>query len=438
MTITIHSEPSACTFDITNGVKRTKLANGLTVLTKELHDRPIVSVMIWYRVGARNERPGQTGSSHFLEHMLFKGTDRFAKGEIDLITLKNGGSNNAFTDTDYTAYYFNFAADRWQVALEIEANRMHNNRFVAEEFESEKQVVEDELRLGLDGPWEALEQAVWATAYQQHPYQHPVIGWLADLEGTTREQLEAYYRQWYHPRNATLVITGDIDTEMTLARVQEFFGVLPAGPAPELMNLTEPPQRGERRVTVRKQTELKRLLIGYHVPQVAHPDAYALQILDAILGTGRTSRLYQRLEERDQSVTEVSVALYDRIDPTLLTIHAEIKPEHDPAAVECAITEELERCQQMPVTEAELARARRIIQAQFVMENESASSQALTLGYYETICGFEYLANVFARLDEVTAADVQRAARQYLVTDNRTVGWLMKEQDEGTESLEQS
>src|SRR4030095_4291117 len=152
---------------ITRGVRKTVLANGLTVLTKELHDKPVVATMVWYRVGSRNEELGQTGKSHFLEHMLFKGTDRYKKGEIDLITHLNGGANNAFTWLDFTAYYFTFASDRWDVALEIRANRMRDNTFAQEEFESEKQVVQEELRIGLDGPWEALENEVWAPAFRQ-------------------------------------------------------------------------------------------------------------------------------------------------------------------------------------------------------------------------------------------------------------------------------
>src|SRR5215472_15164661 len=199
-------------------VRRTQLPSGLTILTKEVHTHSIVAAMIWYRVGARNEELGQTGKSHFLEHMLFKGTNRYKKGEIDLITMKNGGANNAFTWLDFTAYYFTFASDRWEEALEIEANRMRNTLFSEEEFASEKQVVEEELRIGLDGPWEALENEVWATAFREHPYHWPTVGWLQDLEAATAPDMKAYYDKWYHPRNATLVLVGDFNTEETLDR----------------------------------------------------------------------------------------------------------------------------------------------------------------------------------------------------------------------------
>jgi zinc protease len=437
MTISHETRPPAAAattldFDLTRGVVRTALPNGLTLLTKEVRHRPLVSSMIWYRVGSRHEQLGLTGQSHFLEHMLFKGTDRYRKGEIDLITLQNGGANNAFTDTDYTAYYFNFASDRWQAALEIEANRMVNNLFEPDEYESEKQVVEEELRIGLDGPWDALEQAFWATAFQQHPYHNPVIGWLDDLERMTREDMVAYYRRWYHPRNAVIVVVGDIETPQVIARVAELFGPLPAGPEPATLGIREQPQRGERRVVVKKQTELERLLVGWHAPEVAHPDSYALQVLDALLGTGKTSRLYKRLEERDQSVTEFSVNYADRADPTLFTVQAEVKPEHDLAAVERAIYDEIEQVKRHGVADAELARAKRLIQARFVLGHEEIADQALALGYYETIYRFEYLAGLFPNIDAVTADDVRRVAREYLTADKRTVGYLLDEDESGT------
>src|SRR5437870_2192689 len=264
-------------------VGRTVLDNGLVVLTKEVHTSPIVTSMIWYRVGSRNEELGQTGKSHFLEHMLFKGTEKYGKGEIDLLTLKNGGANNAFTWLDFTAYYFTFASDRWQAALEIEADRMRNTTFAEEEFESEKQVVEEELRIGLDGPWEVLENEVWATAFRQHPYHWPTVGWLDDLESATAADMKAYYDKWYHPRNATLVIVGDFNSEAARARIEELFAVIPAGPEAQALRIHEPPQRGEKRVVVKKATPVERLLIAYHAPPVAHSDAYVMQVIEAML-----------------------------------------------------------------------------------------------------------------------------------------------------------
>src|SRR5689334_1641068 len=322
---------------LTRGVRKTVLANGLTVLTKELHDKPVVATILWYRVGSRNEELGQTGKSHFLEHMLFKGTEKYGKGAIDLLTLKNGGSNNAFTWLDFTAYYFTFASDRWQTALEIEADRMRNTLFDEAEFESEKQVVEEELRIGLDGPWEVLENEVWATAFRQHPYHWPTVGWLDDLESATGADMKAYYDKWYHPRNATLVLVGDFNTADTIAKVEELFGSIPMGPDAKPLRIVEPQQKGEKRVTVKKETPIERLLIAYHAPAVGHEDSFALQIAEAILSTGKSSRLYQRLVERDQSVTNASASFHDHIDPSLFYIKAEIKPGFELGAVEQSI-----------------------------------------------------------------------------------------------------
>src|SRR2546421_7173363 len=232
----------------TEDVRRTVLDNGFVVLTKEVHTTPIVTSMIWYRVGSRNEELGQTGKSHFLEHMLFKGTDRFKKGEIDLLTLKNGGGNNAFTSHDFTAYYFNFASDRWDVALDIEADRMVNCAFEPDEFEAEKKVVIEELKTGLDSPWGLLHQEEEATAFKVHPYRNPMVGWLQDVERATAEEQQAYYRRYYHPNNAILVLTGDFDSDQVVAKVARAFGSIPAGPAVPSMLLQEPSQRGERRV----------------------------------------------------------------------------------------------------------------------------------------------------------------------------------------------
>src|SRR5215467_891388 len=253
----------------TEDVRRTVLSNGLVVLTKEVHTSPIVTSMIWYRVGSRNEEIGHTGKSHFLEHMLFKGTERFKKGQIDLLTLKNGGGNNAFTSHDFTAYYFSFASDRWKVALEIEADRMTSCAFDPEEFEAEKKVVIEELKTGLDSPWGLLHQEEEAAAFKVHPYRNPIVGWLQDVERATVEEQQAYYRRYYHPNNAILVIAGDFNTDAVLKDVYAAFSSIPEGPQPDPMLLQEPPQRGERRVVVRWRSKVPRLAIAYHAPQIA-------------------------------------------------------------------------------------------------------------------------------------------------------------------------
>lgn len=393
--------------------------------------------MIWYRVGSRNEELGQTGKSHFLEHMLFKGTDRYPKGAIDLTTQLNGGMNNAFTWLDFTAYYFNFASDRWQTALEIEASRMRDTAFAEEEFASEKQVVEEELRVGLDGPWEALENEVWATAFRQHPYHSPTVGWLEDLEAATAADMKAYYDQWYHPRNATLVMVGDFDSDEAQALVEELFGSIPPGPVARPLKVVEPVQRGEKRVVVKRETPVERLLIGYHTPAVGAPDSYTLRVAEAILSTGKSSRLYQRLVDHDKSVTFASATYHDHIDAPLFYFQAELKPGFKLQEVEHAFYDEIERLKQADVSLPELAKAKRLIEADLVLSNEEPLQQAMLLGQYETIAigervsddsrGFHYLDTMLDRINAVNIDDLARSVRKYFTDDNRTVGYLVDE-----------
>src|SRR5881397_3484899 len=378
-------------------VRRTVLDNGLVVLTKEVHTSPIVTAMIWYRVGSRNEELGQTGKSHFLEHMLFKGTERFKKGQIDLITLKNGGGNNAFTSHDFTAYYFNFASDRWDVALEIESDRIINCAFDPEEFEAEKKVVIEELKTGLDSPWGLLLQEQEAAAFKVHPYRNPIVGWLQDVERATVEEQQAYYRRYYHPNNAILVLAGDFETDEVLTKVERAFGSVPAGAPPPPMLLKEPPQRGERRLIVRWRSKVPRLAIAYHAPQIAHVDSYALQVLGVVLSEGKASRFYQRLVEREQSVTFVSAEYGESKDPTLFHIRAEARGD---------------------------------------LSRERTLDQAILLGQIETLYDLDYIDSYLPRINAVTAADVAAACSRYLNEDSRTVALLLSDGSEPVEDDE--
>ena len=420
----------------TEDVTRTVLSNGLVVLTKEVHTSPIVTCMIWYRVGSRNEEMGHTGKSHFLEHMLFKGTERFKKGQIDLLTLKNGGGNNAFTSHDFTAYYFSFASDRWEVALDIEADRMVSCAFDPEEFEAEKKVVIEELKTGLDSPWGLLLQELEATAYKIHPYRSPIVGWLQDVERATVESQQAYYRRYYHPNNATLVVVGDFDTADVLKKIDRAFGSIPAGPKPGAMVLREPPQRGERRIAVRWRSKVPRLAIAYHVPEIAHPDTYALQVLAVVLAEGKASRLYQRMVEREQTVTFVSAEFGESKDPTLFHIRAEARGEHSIEEIEASIYDELGNVEANGVTPHELDRAKHQIEAHFILSRERTLDQAILLGQIETLYGLDYIDSYLQRINDVTPEDIVQVCARYLNEDNRTVGHLISDGSEANEEAE--
>jgi len=422
-------------------VRRTVLDNGLVVLTKELHTSPIVTSMIWYRVGSRNEELGQTGKSHFLEHMLFKGTSRFKKGQIDLLTLKNGGSNNAFTSQDFTAYYFNFASDRWNIALEIEADRMVNCNFDPEEFEAEKKVVIEELKGGLDSPWGLLMQEVNAAAYKVHPYRNPIIGWLNDVERATVEEQQAYYQRNYQPNNAILSIAGDFDTGRVLDQVARQFEGIPAGSRAEPLSINEPVQKGEKRIQVRWRSRVPRIAIAYHAPAIAAPDSYALQLLGIILTEGKSSRLYQRLVERDQTVTFVSADYGESKDPTLFHIRAEGRGKHTAEEIEASIYDELRRVISDGITEVELERAKHQIHAHFVLSRERTADQAMLFGQIESLCGLSYIDTYIPHIAAITTADVSAVCASIFGADNRTVGYLvpdgMVSDDEAADSEEQ-
>jgi zinc protease len=417
-------------------VRRTVLDNGLVVLTKESHTCPIVTSMIWYRVGSRNEELGHTGKSHFLEHMLFKGTDRFKKGEIDLITLKNGGGNNAFTSHDFTAYYFNFASDRWDVALEIESDRMVSCSFAPDEFEAEKKVVIEELKTSLDSPWGLLMQELEAAAFKVHPYRNPVVGWLQDVERATAEQQQAYYRRYYQPNNAILVLAGDFETDQVLGKVSKLFGSIPAGTPAPAMTLEEPPQRGERRIVVRWRSKVPRISIAYHAPEIAHADTYALQVLAVILAEGKASRLYQRMVEREQAVNFVSAEFGEAKDPTLFHIRSEARGSHSMDEMEASIYDELRQVADKGVTVQELDRAKHQIEAHFILSRERTLDQAILLGQMETIGTLDYVDSYVRNISSVTSEQIAEVCQRYLKENNRTVGLLLSDGSEDNEEDE--
>jgi zinc protease len=387
-----------------------------------------VSTVIFYRVGSRNEEAGQTGKSHFLEHMLFKGTTKYPKGSIDRITLTNGGQNNAFTSEDCTAYYFDFSADRHEVALDIEAHRMTDTLFPPQEFEREKQVVIEELKINLDSPWGALGQEVHATAFKMHPYHHPVVGWIEDLERASREEMEAYYRRFYHPNNAVLVLVGGFETERALRAVEANFGAVPRGNGVPPVRVVEPPQRGEKRLVLKGPTQLERLHLAYHAPCVSNPESYPLKVVALALSGGRSARLYRRLIDREHSAVSVFAEFSEAIDPTLFEIRAEVVPENTLEIVESAIHEEVMRLQQDLLTPEELEKTKKMVEASFEFGRERSLNEAIQIGYMETIIGYQHLESYVDRIRAVTADDVRSVAQKYLNMDNQTVGWLREKE----------
>lgn len=407
-------------------VREHQLANGLKVLLLEEHKAPVVVFQVWYRVGSRNEELGKTGLSHLLEHLMFKGTEKRGPEEYSRIIQRNGGNENAFTDSENTTYFATLASDRIEVVLDLESDRMVNLRFGEDQFGPEHQVVIEERRLRTeDNPAAALFELLAATAYVAHPYGWPIIGWMDDLRLATREDALAYYRLHYAPNNAFLVIVGDFDSQQMIAAVERWFGPLPRGAEPPKVRAVEPEQKGERRAVLRRPAELPFVAIAHHVPNLKHPDAPALEVLSAILAEGKSSRLYERLVYRKRLARSAGAQYdYTQHDPGLFTLYAQPMPGKSAAQLERALLAEVRELQQQPVSARELEKAKNTLEAGFLLGQDSLFYQALLLGQYEIADRWQRIDDYVPAIRAVTAQHVQRVARQYLAADNRTVATL--------------
>lgn len=422
-----------------NGVRRVTLDNNLTVLTKETHHAPVASFWVFYRVGSRNEIPGVTGISHWVEHMLFKGTPQFPKGEIDRRIARNGGFLNGMTWLDFTTYFESLPADRFDLALRLESDRMINSVFDPDEVDAERTVILSERHMRENHPSFLLNEEVQASAFRVHPYHHQVIGWQCDLETMTRDDLWKHYRTYYTPNNAIAVAVGDFETEELLDRVRELFGSIPEGPEVPSVKLDEPSQRGERRVVVHGEGRTAYLQTVFHAPAADHPDFFPLVVLDSILGgpqsmalfggggsTNRTSRLYKALVKTELA-SSVRSSVYPTVDPYVFAFTATVRAGRSPQEVEEVLWQEVERIRDEPIIEVELTRAIKQAKAQFAYSSESVTSQGYWLGFSSIFADHTWLDTYLDRLTSVTADDVQRVAQTYLLENNRTVGWYVPE-----------
>ena len=412
--------------DPVTGVIEVRLANGLHALVTNRPDAPVVSTQVWYRVGSREEEKGRTGLAHFLEHLMFKGTTSLRKGDIDLVCLRNGGVNNADTTYDRTRYYFNFARDRWERALEIEADRMRGSAFDEHEFRAERGPVLEELRRDRDDPWWRLHEEMDTTAYHVHPYQNPVIGWPEEITTVPREDVLAFYERWYQPGNCTLVVAGGVDPERAVQRIVELFGPLPGAPVPELIVPSEPPQEGERRFELELELQVPRMLAAFHGVRASDPDDPVLDVVSGILSAGKSSRLYDRLVRSDGLCAQIAASNDARRDPGLFMIMLELQDGVDPARAEAVVGEEIDRLGRDGPTDEELERVKAMTRAGLVYRFANATGTAEMLGSMQIHAGDWRLAfRVEERIGAVTAGDVVRAVRQYLRRSNRSVGWAV-------------
>jgi zinc protease len=415
----------------------TTLDNGLKVLVREEHTAPLASVWCWYKVGSRDERPGLTGASHWVEHMNFKGTENIPRDQVKGIIEQFGGSWNGYTWIDQTTYLETATCDALDRMLFIEAERMARCLYHPDDCESERTVIISELQGGENDPDVLLDQEVTATALKAHPYRHPTIGWLSDLQSMTRDDLYGHYRRFYIPNNATLVIVGDVDTDDALRQVERHFGGIPAGPAPERQRTIEPEQTGERRLTIRREGTTAYLKAAYHAPATADLGFFPALLLDAVL-TGakgvnlwssfrgawphRRARLYRALVERGLA-SGVSGQMLPTAQPFLYVVSATATEGVSLGAVESVLLEELDRVRASGVEPEELSRAKKQLRARFVFDNDSVTNIAHQLGYFDTIATVDVFSELAARVDAVTLESVASIAATMLDPANRTIGW---------------
>ncbi|PWH12565.1 MAG: insulinase family protein [Anaerolineae bacterium] len=422
---------------------KTTLQNGLVILLKEIHTAPLISHWVWYRVGSKDEPTGKTGVSHWVEHMQFKGTAQFPASMLDKAIAREGGTWNAFTFLDWTTYYETLPADKIELALRLEADRMVNSRFDPSEVEAERTVILSEREGNENEPLFRLGEAIQAAAFRVHPYHHEVIGDAADLRSLTRDDLYAHYKTFYIPNNAVLTMAGDFETEAMLRQIEDQFGPLSSAPSPPRLNRPEPEPQGEVRLTVEGPGETTYLQVSYHVPAASHPDFHALAVLDSLLAgpsnlnmfggggiSNKTSRLYRALVDTERAVS-VHGGWTATVDPFLYTFTITAHPKYRIEKALTALDAELARLQDTPPSEEEVIRAIKQSRAIFAYGAENITNQAFWLGYAEMFAEYGWFTSYLDKLAQVTPADVQRVAQTWFRSNRRVVGTYIPVEEGG-------
>lgn len=410
------------------------LDNGLQVNLKEIHTAPIISQWIWYRVGSRDEEDGVRGISHWVEHMQFKGTPTFPAAVLDKAISREGGWWNAFTNTDWTTYMAAMPANAIDLPLRLEADRMVNSLYKEDEVNSERTVIISELEGSENDPMYRLSQAVQSSSFDSHPYHYEVIGTKKDLLKIDRDALFCYYRRHYIPGNAILTLAGDFNTQKMFERVKTLFGNITPRELPKHPAKPEPPLSAERRVDLQGPGDTTFIMISYRAPRGSEEDFLAFSVLDSLLSgpaglnifggggiSNKTCRLYRALVEKEYAVA-VGGGLQATIDPSLYDLTITVNPRRKVKDVIKVLDGEIERLKQQTVNPTEVARAIKQARAQFAYGSENITNQAFWLGYAEMFANYDWFLHYMERLEQVTPADVQRIARQYLDPSRRVVG----------------
>jgi zinc protease len=410
-------------------VKVHLLDNGLKILLLEDHGIPNIALYTFFRVGSRNERTGITGVSHFIEHMMFNGTPKIGPGEFDRRMEFAGGANNAFTGDDMTGYTDWFPAAALEPMIAMEADRMQGSIFEPKVLESERGVVASERRMSVENNNDAiLGENVRATAIMAHPYHWDVIGWMSDILSWTRDEIMAYYKTYYAPNNAVLILVGDFESAKALDLLHKYYAGIPAGPPPPAVTTVEPPQAGPKRVLIRKEAQAPSFTVVFHAPACTSPDFHPLSILESALLSGESSRLYKRLVRDEQLAIGVGGGMSETLDPQLFTIDVKPRPGADLDRIEAVLQEELAKVKADGITEREFQKAMNEVRHGFYAGLQTIAGKAGQMGHYEIYYGgYEKLFTIMDAYAAVKPLQVRDAARAVFTENNMTVGRLIPE-----------
>jgi zinc protease len=414
-------------------VETRTLSNGLKVLVHPDHSAPVVSSYVFFRTGSRNEHDGATGIAHLFEHMMFNGGKKFGPGVFDDTIEANGGSTNGYTTRDFTAYLNNFPREALPVVLDLESDRMANLAITPKNLEQERGIVMEERRLRIDNDVQGMmNEALYLGAFVRSPYRWNTVGFMEDLRRITLDQARAYFHTYYAPNNATLVLAGDVQPAAAFALVERYFGKIPRRPPPGPVDAAEPEQDGERRIVVRHRAELPDVLVSYKAVAATHADRPVFDVIGHLLGSGEASRLARDLVREKEVATTVDADLDWGIDPELFTISAQARPKRTAKDLEARIDALVADLAKTPVPPDELDKAKSQLRAENVRAMKTVSGKANQLGFFETVLGdYRALFKLQEGWDAVTADDVQRVARTYLVPARRTIVELEPAKDEG-------
>lgn len=426
--------------DEDQGIEEYCLSNGMKLLLVQQPVAPVVALMVLYRVGSRNEAVGYTGATHLLEHMMFKGTPTFnteRATQVGALLKRLGAHFNATTWYDRTNYFEAVPKEHLEQVVSLEADRMRNSWIRDEDRESERIVVRNELERGENDPLRVLDINCWATAFREHPYHHPTIGWRSDVENVPTERLREFYHTFYWPNNVTTIIVGDFRRDQVLSLMANYFGRIPHSPhrIPEVYT-TELPQEGERRFVFRRAGEVGIVQVCFHTPEAQHPDTYPLLLLSRILTDGVTTRLYQKLVDAGLAISSHAQVAQLR-DPGLFEIGAVLRPGTEHQVVENVIIQELETLKHEEVTPAELDRAKRKVEADVYYDRDGALNYACALGEAESSADWRWFLNFVPNVQRVGVEDIQRVVKEYLYQDNSTVGWFVPKEGATIEEVEE-